>query len=224
MTQLAIGNLIDPEETAWFYLTEGPLPPGVLGTRYEPVTSSDETVTETLQISLRGTLAELRALIAQLEALCRQIEHYEVEGLGAAIYLRAIPIDNYEPLYSRLLHAELHTIPGALALGEHGSLTLEFILTRQNAFDGAERPLTLSNSAGSGLTVALKNRDDSLSAGNDNYFSVQTNALGTDLPAPLRLQVTNTGSSPLAQLLVGAYHAPSRPDKTATRCLGRRTR
>jgi len=33
---------------------------------------------------------------------------------------------------------------------------LEFILTRQNAFDGAERPLTLSNSAGSGLTVALK--------------------------------------------------------------------
>jgi len=213
MTQIAIGNLIDPEETAWLYLTDGPLPPGVLGTRYEPVTSSDETVTETLQISLRGTPTELRAVIAQLEALCRQIERYEVEGLGAAIYLRAIPTDNFEPLYSRLLHAELHTMPGALALEEHGSLMLEFILTRQNAFDGAERPLTLSNSAGSGMTVALKNRDDSLSAGNDNYFSVQTNALGTDLPAPLRLQVTNTGSSPLAQLLVGAYHAPSRPDK-----------
>ena len=55
MTQIAIGNLIDPEETAWLYLTEGPLPPGVLGTHYEPVTSSDETVTENLQLSLRGT-------------------------------------------------------------------------------------------------------------------------------------------------------------------------
>jgi len=213
MTQLAIGNLIDPEETAWFYLTEGPLPPGVLGTRYEPVTSSDEIVTETLQISLRGTLAELRAVIAQLEVLCRQIERHEVDGLGAPIYLRAIPHDNYDPLYSRLLHAALRTMPGALALEELGSLMLELIITRQNAFDSAERPLTLSNSAGSGLVAALKNRDDSLSASNDNYFFVQTDALGTDLPAPMRLQVTNAGSSPLAQLLVGAYHAPSRPDK-----------
>ena len=213
MTQLAIGNLIDPEETAWFYLTEGPLPPGVLGTRYEPVTSSDETVTETLQISLRGTLAELRAVIAQLEALCRQIERHEVDGLGAAIYLRAIPFDNFEPLYSHLLHAELRTMHDASALEEHGSLMLELIITRQNAFDSAERPLTLSNSSGSGLVAALKNRDDSLAVGNDNYFSVQTDALGTDLPAPLRLQVTNAGSNPLTHLLVGVFHAPRRPDK-----------
>jgi hypothetical protein len=213
MTQLALGNLIDPEETAWFYLHEGPLPPGVLGTRYEPVASSDAIVTETLHVSLRGTPAVLRKVIAQLEALCRQIKRYTVEGLGAPIYLRVIPHDNFDPLYSRLLHAELHTKTSALAAEEHGSLLLELIITRQNVFDGAECPLTLNNSAGSGLVAALKNCDDGLAVGNDNYISVQSDALGTDLPAPLRLQVTNAGSNPLTQLLVGAYHAPRRPDK-----------
>ncbi|KUK47928.1 MAG: hypothetical protein XD74_1483 [Actinobacteria bacterium 66_15] len=213
MANIAIGNLIDPDETAWLYLNEGPLPPGILGTRYEPVTASEATVTETLLISLRGSVAELRGVISHLEILCRQIWLYELEGLGAPIYLRVIPPDNYDPLYSRLLHSELHTPPGALASEEHGSLTLELIITRQNAFDGIEQPLMLSNSAGSGLTAALKNRDDNLAVGNDNYFFVYTDALGTDLPAPMRLQVTNAGSSPLAKLLVGAYHHPNRPDK-----------
>lgn len=213
MANIAIGNLIDPEETAWLYLNEGPLPPGILGTRYDSVTASEATVTETLLISLRGSVADLRGVISHLEILCRQIWLYELEGLGAPIYLRVIPPDNYDPLYSRLLHAELHTSSGALASEEHGNLTLELIITRQNAFDGIEQPLMLSNSAGSGLTAALKNRDDNLAVGNDNYFFVYTDALGTDLPAPMRLQITNAGSNPLAQLLVGAYHAPNHPDK-----------
>ena len=57
MANIAIGNLIDPEETAWLCLNEGPLPPGILCTRYEPVTSPEATVTETLMISLRGSVA-----------------------------------------------------------------------------------------------------------------------------------------------------------------------
>ena len=213
MTHLDIGNMIDPEETAWFCLNEGPLLPGMLGTHYEQALSTEEAVTETLRISMRGTPTELRAIIFRLEEICRQVRLYEEQGLGAPIYLRAFPPDGYDPLYSRLFQAELRAKAGGLALEEYGNLTLDLVITRQNAFDGIEQPLMLSNSAGSGLIAALKNRDDGLAAGNDNYFWVQTDTLSTDLPAPMRLQVTNAGSSPLAQLLVGAYHHPNRPDK-----------
>jgi len=168
MTRLDIGNMIDPEETAWFCLNEGPLLPGMLGTHYEQVLSTEEAVTETLRISMRGTPAELRALIFRLEEICRQVRLYEEQGLGAPIYLRAFPPDGYDPLYSRLFQAELRAKSGGLALEEYGNLTLDLVITRQNAFDSDEHPLTLNNSAGSGLIAALKNRDDGLATGNDN--------------------------------------------------------
>jgi hypothetical protein len=213
MSRLDIGNLIDPEETAWFCLNEGPLIPAILGTHYEPADSLEETVTETLRISLRGNRAELRAVTTRLEGICRQVQLYEEQGFGTPLYLRVILPNDYDPLYSRLRHAELHSGPGELAFEEHGNLTLNLVITRQNAFNSNEQPLLLNNSAGAGFTAVLKNCADALDAGNANYFWVQTDALGTQLPAPMRLKVTNQGSDHLARLLVGAYHLPSGADK-----------
>jgi len=37
MTRLDLGNLVEPEETAWYCLNDGPVASGILGTQYEQV-------------------------------------------------------------------------------------------------------------------------------------------------------------------------------------------
>lgn len=213
MTRLDLGNLVEPEETAWYCLNDGPVASGILGTQYEQVLQPGETVTEMLRLGLSGTPTEMRAIISRLEEFCQQASLYQNERRGLPLYLRVFPADNSEPLVSRLLSVELQAQPSALAFEERGSMALDLIIKRENAFFGAEQPLTLTNTAGSGITANLKNYDDDLAPGNDNYFYVPTESLGSDLPAPVHLQITNTGNAPLQQLLVGVYHAPDHLDK-----------
>lgn len=213
MSRLDLGNLADPEESAWYCINEGPMDPGLLGTQYDPTAGPGATRTETLRVGLRGGPLQLRAVIRRLEQLVELVRLKSEQGLGNAIYLRAYPPEGGSPVYSQLLHAELRTLPGALAYEEGGAMAVDLVITRLNWFDGAEQALTLANSGGSGYSASLLNLDDSLAAGNDNYFFVDTSGLQTDLPAPIRLQITNTGSAALGQLFVGAFHERASTEK-----------
>lgn len=215
MSRLDLGNLADPEESAWYCINEGPMDPGLLGTQYDPTAGPGETRTETLRVGLRGSSLQLRAVIRRLEQLVGLVRLKSEQGLGHAIYLRAYPPESANPVYTCLLQAELRTLPGALAYEEGGAMAVDLVITRLNWFDGAEQPLTLVNSAGSGYSASLLNLDDSLAAGNDNYFYVDTSTLQSDLPAPLRLQITNNSSTALGQLFVGAFHERASTEKPA---------
>lgn len=213
MSRLDLGNLADPEESAWYCIHEGPMEPGLLGTQYDLICRPAECVSETLRIGLRGSPAELRAVIRRLERIAELVRLNSEHGIGHAIYLRAFPPESAGPVYTRLLHAELQTLPGALVYEESGAMAVDLVITRRNCFDGAEQTLSLANSGSSGYSVGLKNLDDSLSAGNDNYFYINTAGLESDLPAPLRLQVTNNSNKSLRQLFVGAFHERASTEK-----------
>jgi len=213
MSRLDLGNLADPEESAWYCLNDGPMDPGLLGTQYDPIVTPAEVVTETLRVGLRGSPTELRAVIRRLSQIVELVRLNNEHGIGHAIYLRAFPPESASPVYTRLLRAELRTLPGALVYEEGGALAVDLVVTRFNYFDGVEQALNLANSAGSGYSVSLLNFDDELAAGNDNYFYVNTSELESDLPAPLRLQITNNNSAALRQLFVGAFHDRGNTDK-----------
>jgi len=213
VSRLDLGNLADPEESAWYCINEGPMDAGILGTQYDPTAAPGETRTETLRVGLRGSPLQLRAVIQRLEQIAAQVRLNNAQGLGHAIYLRAFPTESASPVFTRLLHAELRTLPGALGYEEGGAMAVDLVITRLNCFDSAEQPLTLVNSAGSGYSASLLNLDDSLAAGNDNYFYVDTSTLQSDLPAPIRLQITNTSSTALSQLFVGVFHERAGTEK-----------
>jgi len=215
VSRLDLGNLADPEESAWYCINEGPLDPGLLGTQYDPTASPGETRTETLRIGLRGSPLQLRAVIRRLEQIVELARLKTEQGIGHAIYLRAFPPEGGSPVYSQVLQAELRTLPGAMAYEEGGAMAVDLVITRLNWFDGVEQPLILANSAGSGTSASLLNLDDSLAAGNDNYFYVDTSALQSDLPGPVRLQITNNSSTALRQLFVGTFHERASTEKPA---------
>ena len=215
MSRLDLGNLADPEESAWFCLNEGPLDPGLLGTHYDPTAGPGETRTETLRVGLRGSLLQLRAVIRKLANIVELVRLRNEHGIGHAVYLRAFPAESASPVVSRLLRAELRTPPGSLAYEEGGAMAVDLVITRLNCFDGVEQPLILNNGSGSGYNLGLLNLDDNLAPGNDNFFYVNTNALESDLPAPIRLQISNNSSAALGQLFVGAFHERVSTEKPA---------
>ena len=205
MITLAIGDLRHNPEYAWLNLAGASLPQGLIGAVYDPRTGDGRTVEERITLVLKGTPAQIAAVMLRLEEKVALANRYTSEGVGVAHYLRV----SYEPdascYYARVLHARLEPKPNSLAYTSGGSLGVDLVFTREDHFDGEQVELPLSKRNGTRVTtgLAVSNHADS---GHDNFVSIAADDLLTELPAPLRLEITNTtASGALKDLWVGSY-------------------
>jgi hypothetical protein len=205
MISLAIGDIRHNPDYAWLTLRGGTLLPGLLGALYEPAASTDAVVQESITLTLKGTHAQMDLILNKLEDKLALANRFTHEGVGFPHYLRvkADPSGGY--FYARILEASLAPKENSLAYYARGSLGVELTFLRPNYFDSDEIILPLANSAFSGVTngLPLLNHDDSA---HDNAFLVAVDDLETDLPAPLRLEITNTyAGGALKDLSIGSF-------------------
>ncbi len=206
MIYLAIGDLRTNPDYAWLHLQGQPLMSGLLGCSYEPQASSEAVVEEALTLSLNGSQAEMGAVLRKLEEFVYLANRFTGEGVGNPRYLRLKYAGESLNSYARILHARLEMTANSLAYHDQGSLGVRLVFSRPNYFDSDEIPLPLSNGNGANLTsgLTLLNHDDS-GSGHDNFFYVSALNLENQLPAPLRIELTNTtAAGALGDCLVGS--------------------
>ena len=197
VTDLAIGRLNLPEEQAWLALTGSATMDGLVAAEYQFRPSDEKTTRETVQLHLRGSMAQLRQWLDRLEAFQQQAED---------LFLKLWNDDLQQYGYARIHQLNLKTLPGHLASHERGSLELDLDILRDTFFFSQELPLPLSNSSGPPQVSGLKiyNHDDATVA-HDNWFKVDAGNLDLKFPAITRFQFENNFNGPdLGDFWVGA--------------------
>lgn len=203
MMRLEIGHLREGVETQWLCLNDGILPAGLAGARYQAALSSADEVEECIEIALQGTLTELRAILSLLEGMVNEARACEQDGFGDPLCLRVTTTESSLPRHACLRDVRLEADAGYALWREKGSLGLELIFKRDNCFDSQEIPLALINEqplTADGRQVINHSDTD---AGHQNWVYIDGSFINTGLPAPLRLELTNTSPNRLGELLTG---------------------
>lgn len=196
MITIEIGN----QAQTWYTLSGGSLPEGLLGAVYEPACSAESLVQERILLTLKGTHAQMDAILEALEMKLTLAREYNQHGVGMPQYLKLRAQADGLDYVARLLSATLEPLPHSLAYYASGSLSVAISFTRENHFDSAEIQIPLTSNPLTG--VALVNHDDSA---HNNTFFVDRDEVETQLPAPLRLEITNTyASGTLKDIWIGS--------------------
>jgi hypothetical protein len=154
-------------------------------------------VTESAALFLRAaSVAALQTLVRSIEAMLERAHRRQRTGSGARVFLQ-VQLDGEGSAWRS------EVLAGRLVLDEDGldwwpnkAVRGVLSLTRRPYFEGAETELQLSTSnlaaATGGRTIY--NHDDS-GTGHDNWVEIAAAQVGGALPAPVRLQVTNTSGA-----------------------------
>lgn len=207
MKYVAVGDLVNNPDYAWLKII-GPDTGGIdglEGARYDPINSPGETARENMLVVLRGEIADIEFYLNRLERVSDLTRQYNREGYGIPQFIR-IQFESGEYWYSKLLSFELFNERNSLSYLAKGSLGIRIELERENFWTGDAVGLPLSNGNGTLVTTGLSvlNHNDS-SAGQDNFVYIDCLNLGTDLPAPLRIEVKNSfATGTMKDLIIGS--------------------
>lgn len=206
MENLALGQMDAGLAASWMPLAGEPLEAGLLGCAWQPHWQDGEEAEETLELSLRGSLAEVRAVLARLQGLISAHEEWEAGRAGRRLWLRARLQDGSAYAYSPILSTELRGEAPLRAGMLRGAFTLQVKLRRINSFFGEPALAGLANHlrSSSGGNLALDNHTD---ASHANYCDVQLGGLESELALPLRVQLRNTGSKAWGELRLGLLNS-----------------
>ncbi len=171
----------------------------------QPV-SSYRNVTETVEVAWTGTLSEQRESIQTLNRLFQAARYRQRTGMGDPLFVEFSPegeggyddTDNWrsEILSGRVLVDDVYRTGLQL---ESEQLLSQIVFTRRHFWEGAEAQLPLTNANGTddlaGLLV-YNCQDDGADYGTRvNYVDIDGVDIEGDLPAPIRLEMTNTYAS-----------------------------
>jgi hypothetical protein len=218
MNQIAIGD--GTSAGSWLVLSGEGVAVPFKQVRYLPVFSTEPDVQETLEINLEGTPAELAEGIANLENIRQRIALYQNGGHPAPQCLRFRMTQGSEYDYALLTGLEIEVNPDAPETHLTGSLRVVLHLTRPNHYDSEllELPLTSHDVEDVLGGVDLFNHTD---GGHSNSVLVKPGDIDSDLPASLRLELTNTTENgEMGDIYLGIFHHPEEPDEEMFFCYG----
>ena len=190
----------------------------VRGCTYFPATAQMsggawQAVTESAEVNLTGTAAAVRAAVNTIEKLLQAAALRQQTGAGARVFVNYKPVDGDSVAYrSELLDGRVvwSTNPGLRHL-EWTTPTVQIavIWTRAHWWEGAEVELPLlANAQASATGGRTINSDPSIG----NWVQIDAAQVVGALPAPLRVQLTNTsGGSLNYRKLFMAVNAESDP-------------
>jgi hypothetical protein len=203
MNQIAIG---DP---SGYNVLEGP---SISSPYYHAIpvfaNSSEDIVDEKIEITLKGTPAQISAALADLEKRVYHDHLYGQKAYPNPQYLRfqMAPGDPY--YYAEISDLSLVPHPNSYRTHTRGSLALELHYHRRNYFDGPQIEVPLSGRFGEDLTggVPLYNHTDYHSL-HDSTALIKPGVLTSPLPAPLRIELENTtATDAIKDIYVGMFH------------------
>lgn len=201
MIPLALGFMGSSSNPDWFVLQGG----GIVSCGWNMRSDSEAKVTETANVSVRGSLLELQAITARLEVL--RASATSRQGFSLRVWSESR--ECY--LYSPISVFNWQIMPGHAASTDGGSFRIELKWERDNLFYGEEVSLPLSNSSGVAVTngLTLLNHDDQ-TPGHDNWFEANLIPIGNQWKLPLRIELKNTSSGePLADFWLGSMALPA---------------
>ncbi len=178
---------------------------------YKPSsTSGDGTVTETIPLYLYGsTPADMQSAVGTLQRLLNTAR-LRAAGIGPALYLTVQLSSDASAWRSKVVDARLDLRESSLQIFGQAGMDAALLLERMPYFEGAEAELQLS---ANGQGAATGGRTIYNDPANGNWVQIAAAQVGGNLPAPIRLQLTNTSGGALtySRLLmnVNAYSDPA---------------
>lgn len=169
---------------------------------YDPQTGDGKFITESARVDLTGTTAQNTATIRTLNKLFVEARGFAKSGVGKRIFvLFGTSTDKRRSL---LVDGNVSLNEGILGPWQYNTrmrVTIEW--TRLPFWEGAETAITLTNASESSTEIEVKN---ALDATHENWVGVEASGVTGDLPAPVKLTLTNTkaGSDPAQDIFV--YH------------------
>lgn len=155
-------------------------------------------VTESISIMLyAATPALMQAATATLERLLEQSRRGRYNNIGPIVRITAQLDSDTAVWRSRIYDARLELKENSLAIWGNAKMEATLIIERDPYWEGALTQIPLTNGNGSNNTSGLKiyNCGDSTGTSpnkRDNYVQVAANDVAGDVPAPVRLELTNT--------------------------------
>lgn len=178
----------------------------IVGCTYFPLaperTESGEynDVTESAEVILRGTSADIRSAVNDIETLLIQAHRKQTTGQGSRIYVNYKPVASDSTWRSEVLGGRLSwSDDPALRRLKDATPTVRVFVTwrRRHYWESAETERSITNTGYTPRTggVPILNHDDS-ATGHDNWVSVSASALSSVAPLGVRLTLQNsTGSN-----------------------------
>jgi hypothetical protein len=188
MEQISIWN----EDTGRLVLHGAGIAAPFTGADFRSSAGPGESVRETIDLLLEDTSPSV--LSNGLGAIERLLGAASSEaGPSSSPYLECIPAPGEDVWQSRVLSGWVEPLGGERAFG---SLGVRLHLERENAWQGAEVCLPISNRSGTRVTsgLTLFNHCDS-GAGHDNFAEIYASDLPGDLPGPARFEMRNPAGS-----------------------------
>lgn len=207
MSRIDIAEFRDPNPV-WLGLNDSNMLAGVISTDYDPVPQTGDLVREQLRVHMGGELETLRQAVRQLEALVGQANRYENLRVGNPVFLRLLTNEADGYWYARIFSVSLTGKERHLASHELGAMTLFLSFERENHFESDTVLLSVSNTGGgptSGALTVVNHKDET--PRHANYLDINATQSDSDLPARLRLEVTNSGAQ-LGDIYAGVIAWP----------------
>ncbi len=203
MNQIAIGDSIE------YVVLEGQ---SVTAPYYHAVpifsNSPEGTVSEKIEIILKGTPVQISTALAELEKRVYQAKLYTQKSYPSPQYLRIQMAPGDPFYYSEISDLFLTCHPTGYKTHARGSLALELGYTRKNYFDGSQGEVPLSGRFGEDITggVSIYNHTDYHSL-HGNTAIIKPADLTSPMPAPLRIELENTtAADAIKDIFIGIYH------------------
>ena len=179
-------------------VTEGATPATSSGGSGQPVDAvTYRNVTEAADLFLRSsTTALLQTLVRSIEAMLEKAHRRQRLGVGPRVFWQ-VQLDGEAAAWrSEILTGRLVLDEDGLGWWPNKAVRAMLSITRLPFFEGAETELQLSTSnqaaATGGRTIV--NHDDA-GTGDDNWVEIAAAQVAGSLPAPVRLELTNTSGA-----------------------------
>ena len=183
----------------------------VVSPGYKPTsTSGNGTVTDAIPLYLYGsTPGAMQTAIATLQRLLNVAKLRNVDA-GPMLYLTVQLSSDASAWRSKIVDARLDLRESSLQVFGQAGMDALLYIERVPYFEGAEVELQLS---ANGQSAATGGRTVTNDPANGNWVQIAAAQVGGNLPAPIRLQLTNTTGSAqfYSRLLlnVNAYSDPA---------------
>lgn len=160
------------------------------------------TVTETLEVLLKGTSAEVISAVNTIEDILIKAQRQAKSVTDTSAYIEYQANSNTTVYRSRILdgRVEWSTEPALRRLPATGDTTVKvyIFITRVGYWEGSETELPLSNTSASGVAATggrtIYNYDGT-TTGHDNWVKIDSASIVGRIPAPIKVKLTNTTGS-----------------------------
>ena len=206
MNQIAIGD-----SSAWTVVDGYSIAPPCRSAALFLSFSSETFLQEKIDIQLAGTPAQISTALGTLEKIKLRAQAYARGEYAHPQLIRFQPTSAAAYYYAHISNIFFESNPNGYLTHQTGSLLITLHYTRPAYFDGDQLELPLTGRAGTDVTggLAILNHTDGHAAHGNSVLIKAASAL-TDMPAPLRFELTNTYSTTLLKdIFVGAYHHPT---------------